>query len=118
MKLLITADLHFRISLVSLVDRTAPDFNLICIAGGLLDMFRSEPRMEQAHETTRLVRELADIVPVADCSGNHDNAGRLVSHDRGRRSTGGSSNLGRIRHHHHVLGRETKLSGWGVAVLI
>jgi hypothetical protein len=25
---------------------------------------------------------LADIVPVAICSGNHDNAGRLVSHDR------------------------------------
>jgi hypothetical protein len=25
---------------------------------------------------------LADIVPVAICSGNHDNAGRLVAHDR------------------------------------
>jgi len=28
------------------------------------------------------IRELADCVPVAICSGNHDNAGRLVSHDR------------------------------------
>jgi Calcineurin-like phosphoesterase len=45
-------------------------------------MFESETRLEQGRETTRLVRELADIVPVAVCSGNHDNAGRLVSHDR------------------------------------
>jgi hypothetical protein len=45
-------------------------------------MFASETRMEQARETTRLVRELADLVPVALCSGNHDHAGRLVSHDR------------------------------------
>jgi Calcineurin-like phosphoesterase len=28
------------------------------------------------------IRELADLVPVAPCSGNRDNAGRLVSHDR------------------------------------
>jgi hypothetical protein len=31
---------------------------------------------------TRLIRKLADLVPVALCSGNHDNAGRPVSHDR------------------------------------
>src|SRR5258705_6102499 len=37
---------------------------------------------EQAREVTSLIRELADIVPVAVCSGNHDNAGGLVSHDR------------------------------------
>ena len=45
-------------------------------------MFKSETRLEQAREVTRLIRELADVVPVAVCSGNHDNAGRLVSHDR------------------------------------
>jgi hypothetical protein len=38
--------------------------------------------MEQAREIKTLVKELADLVPVALCSGNHDNAGRLVSHDR------------------------------------
>src|ERR1700676_3757926 len=45
-------------------------------------MFISETRIEQAREIRTIVRELADIVPVAICSGNHDNAGRLVSHDR------------------------------------
>jgi Calcineurin-like phosphoesterase len=45
-------------------------------------MFKSQTRLKQAREIIRLVRELADIVPVAVCSGNHDNAGRLVSHDR------------------------------------
>ena len=45
-------------------------------------MFKSETQTEQAREITRLVRKLADVVPVALCSGNHDNVGRLVSHDR------------------------------------
>ena len=82
MKLLITADLHFRLHWFRWLIEQAPDFDLVCIAGDLLDMFKSETRMEQAREITRLVRELAAIVPVAVCSGNHDNAGRLASHDR------------------------------------
>jgi predicted MPP superfamily phosphohydrolase len=82
MKLLITADLHFRLHWFRWLIEQAPDFDLVCIAGDLLDMFKSVTRMEQAREIARLVRELADIVPVAVCSGNHDNAGRLVSHDR------------------------------------
>jgi len=45
-------------------------------------MFKSETRLEQARQVRTLIRELADIVPVAVCSGNHDNADRLVSHDR------------------------------------
>jgi hypothetical protein len=45
-------------------------------------MFKSETRIEQAREVRSLIRVLADVVPVALCSGNHDNAGRLVSHDR------------------------------------
>ena len=45
-------------------------------------MFKSETRIEQSGNITRLVRELADLIPVAVCSGNHDNAGRLASHDR------------------------------------
>ena len=64
-----------------LIER-APNYDLVCIAGDLLDMFKSETRMEQAREVTKLIRQLADLVPVAVCSGNHDNAGRLVSHDR------------------------------------
>jgi predicted MPP superfamily phosphohydrolase len=82
MKLLITADLHFRLHWFRWLIEEAQDFDLVCIAGDLLDMFRSETRMEQAREIRTLVEELANIVPVAICSGNHDNAGRLVAHDR------------------------------------
>jgi predicted MPP superfamily phosphohydrolase len=82
MKLLLTADLHYRIHWFRWLIEQAPDFDLVCIAGDLLDMFKSETRMEQAREIKTLVKELADIVPVAICSGNHDNAGRLISHDR------------------------------------
>jgi DNA repair exonuclease SbcCD nuclease subunit len=82
MKRLLTADLHFRLHGFHWLIEQAPDFDLVCIAGDLLDMFKAETRLEQAREITRLIRELADLVPVALCSGNHDNAGRLVSHDR------------------------------------
>ena len=82
MNLLITADLHYRIHWFRWLIEEAPKYDLVCIAGDLLDMFKSETRMEQAREIARLIRELADIVPFAVCSGNHDNAGRTVSHDR------------------------------------
>jgi predicted MPP superfamily phosphohydrolase len=82
MKLLITADLHFRLHWFRWLIEQAPDFDLVCIAGDLLDMFKAETRLEQAREVRMLIRKLADLVPVALCSGNHDNAGRLASHDR------------------------------------
>jgi predicted MPP superfamily phosphohydrolase len=82
MKLLLTADLHFRIHWFHWLIAQAPRYDLVCIAGDLLDMFGSESRMEQAREVKKLILGLADIVPVAVCSGNHDNAGRLVAYDR------------------------------------
>ena len=82
MKLLLTADLHFRVDWFRWLIGQAANYDLVCIAGDLLDMFEAKSTREQAREVTRLIRELADIVPVAVCSGNHDNAGGLVSHDR------------------------------------
>jgi predicted MPP superfamily phosphohydrolase len=82
MKLLLAADLHFRIRWFHSLIEQAQCYDLVCIAGDLLDMFNSKTRMQQAREIGQLIRKLADIVPVAICSGNHDNAGRLVSHDR------------------------------------
>jgi len=82
MRLLLTTDLHYRIHWFRWLIEQAPDFDLVCIAGDLLDMFNPETRLEQARQVRTLIRELADIVPVAVCSGNDDNAGRLVSHDR------------------------------------
>jgi DNA repair exonuclease SbcCD nuclease subunit len=82
MKLLLTADLHFRVHWFRWLIEQARDFDLVCIAGDLLDMFNSAPRTAQAREVRNLLRKLADVVPVAICSGNHDNAGRQISQDR------------------------------------
>ena len=81
-ELLITADLHYREHWFRWLIEQGPDYDLVCIAGDLLDMFRAEPRTEQAIEVSRLLRELATLTRVAVCSGNHDNAGRQVTADR------------------------------------
>src|ERR1700737_51656 len=81
-KFLLTADLHFRLAWFRWLLEQAPNYDLVCIVGDLLDMFEVKSTREQEGEVTRLIKELADIVPVAVCSGNHDNADRLVSHDR------------------------------------
>jgi Icc-related predicted phosphoesterase len=69
MKLLLIADLHFRGDWFRWLLEQAPNYDLICIAGDLLDMFDKKPTREQAREVTVLIKELADIVPVAVCSG-------------------------------------------------
>ena len=78
MKIFITADLHYREHWFRwLLDRAA-DYDLICIVGDLLDMFYREPRLAQAREVSRWIRELAKVTRVAICSGNHDEAGRQI----------------------------------------
>jgi len=79
MKILITADLHYSEHWFRWLLDQAKDYDLICIAGDLLDMFDSEARIVQAREVSRWLRELAKVTWVALCSGNHDNAGRQVS---------------------------------------
>ena len=80
MKILITADLHYRQQSFRLLSRAA-EWDLVCIAGDLLDMFNAEPRIVQARTVSRWVRELAKVTRVAICSGNHDNAGKHISAD-------------------------------------
>src|SRR5262249_46597808 len=82
MKILITADLHYRENWFRWLLTRAGDCDLICIAGDLLDMFYSEPRIVQARKVSRWIRELTKLSRVAICSGNHDNAGRQISTDR------------------------------------
>ena len=82
MKILITADVHFRQHWFRWLIEEGASYDLICIAGDLLDMFGSEPRIAQAREVSRWIRELAKVARVAICSGNHDNAGRQTSLDR------------------------------------
>jgi predicted MPP superfamily phosphohydrolase len=82
MKVLLTADLHFRLHWLKWLIEEGAGYDLVCVAGDLLDMFKSESRLEQASEVKKLLQELADIVPIAICSGNHDNGGRQISPDR------------------------------------
>ena len=81
MRILITADLHYREQWFRLLSRAA-EWDLVCIAGDLLDMFNEEPRIMQARTVSRWIRELAKVTRIAICSGNHDNAGRQISADR------------------------------------
>jgi predicted MPP superfamily phosphohydrolase len=77
MKVLLTAALHFRLDWFRWLIEQVPNYDLVCIVGDLLDMFEVKSAREQACEVTGLIKRLADIVPVAVCSGNHDNAGGL-----------------------------------------
>lgn len=82
MKILLTADLHYREHWFRCLLEQAQNYDLIGIAGDLLDMFNAEPRIMQARTVSRCIRELAKVTRVAICSGNHDNAGRQISADR------------------------------------
>jgi Calcineurin-like phosphoesterase len=82
MKILITADLHYREHWFQWLLAQAKNYDLICLAGDLLDIFMGEPRIVQAQEVSQWIRELGKVTWVAICSGNHDNAGRQISPDR------------------------------------
>ena len=64
MKIFITADLHYREHCFRWLLSRAADCDLVCIAEDLLDMFREEPRMVQAREVSRWIRELGKITRV------------------------------------------------------
>ena len=73
MKLLLTADLHFRKPWFEWVLRVADRYDLVCIAGDLLDMFHPEgvvPQLIYVYEWMQML--LKTQIPVALCSGNHD----------------------------------------------
>jgi len=82
MKIIITADLHYREQWFRWLSDRAVDYDLVCIAGDLLDMFCMEQRVLQTQTVSRWIRVLAKLTRVAICSGNHDDAGRQISVDR------------------------------------
>jgi Icc-related predicted phosphoesterase len=82
MKILLTADLHYRLTWFQWLIDQAPMYDLVCIAGDFLDIFNGEPRENQARVASVLVRELGRVTRVAVCSGNHDISGRQVTMDR------------------------------------
>jgi predicted MPP superfamily phosphohydrolase len=71
-KVLLTADLHYRPDWFRWLEEEAHKYPLICIAGDLLDMFSKVPLGDQQVQVTDFLRRLAGRTPVAVCSGNHD----------------------------------------------
>ena len=73
MKLLLTADFHFHKPWFEWVLHVASRYDMICIAGDLLDMFHADgvvPQLIYTYEWMQMLMKLQ--VPVALCSGNHD----------------------------------------------
>lgn len=72
MRLLLTAELHYRLAWFKWLEAQAVHYDAIAICGDLLDVFHKEPVKRQVQRTTRWLRSLAEKTSVILCSGNHD----------------------------------------------
>lgn len=72
MRLLLTADLRYRLSWFKWVETQAGQYDAITIAGDLLDVFNKESLPRQIKQATNWLRSLATKRKVILCSGNHD----------------------------------------------
>lgn len=73
MKVLLTADLHNRHDWYRWLLTQAKEYDLVCIAGDLLDMFGTDEQGQIDHlRGTWLPAMTATGTPIALCSGNHD----------------------------------------------
>lgn len=72
MKILITADIHYTLKQYDWLMRIGPGFDLVILAGDLLDAFSTvDPRVQIAVVEKYLTR-LAAKTRLIVCSGNHD----------------------------------------------
>jgi hypothetical protein len=72
MRLLLTAELRYRLSWFKWLQAQAVHYEAIAICGDLLDVFHKEPLTRQAQRTAGWLRTLAEETSVIVCSGNHD----------------------------------------------
>jgi predicted phosphodiesterase len=72
MRLLLTAELHYRLSWFKWLEAQVVHYDAIAICGDLLDVFYKEPLKRQVQRTTGWLRTLANKTSVILCSGNHD----------------------------------------------
>jgi Calcineurin-like phosphoesterase len=72
-KLLLTADFHFRKPWYEWLLYVTGQYDMVCVAGDLLDMFHPDgvvPQLVYIYEWMQMLTKLG--VPIALCSGNHD----------------------------------------------
>jgi Icc-related predicted phosphoesterase len=72
MRILVTSDLHFNRPQIEWLARSAPAFDLVVIAGDLLDIARTQSVPEQINEMRETLTHLRSLGPLAVASGNHD----------------------------------------------
>lgn len=70
MRILHTSDLHANLAWLEWIERTAPDFDLVCLAGDLLDAGQPDTIPDQMRKIAAVIGRIS--TPVAICSGNHD----------------------------------------------
>lgn len=75
MKFFLTADLHDNRTWLEWIVDQAPDYDLVCIAGDLLDMFAADEGGQIDYlRRDWLPKMIATGVPLAVGSGNHDHS--------------------------------------------
>ncbi len=72
MKMLVVSDLHYRLKQFDWLLREVEDYDLLIIAGDLLDMGGFASIDAQIVVVLKYLRQLQDRIPVLVCSGNHD----------------------------------------------
>lgn len=72
MKLLLVADLHYTLPQWDWLDATAERFDIVVIAGDLLELNSIVPREAQIVVLRKYLQRIAKKVPLLVCSGNHD----------------------------------------------
>lgn len=72
MKCLIASDLHYNLRQLDWLLAQAPNFDLIIIAGDLLDIANVVEIDTQVLVVSKYLENIRKIVPVGVCSGNHD----------------------------------------------
>jgi Icc-related predicted phosphoesterase len=79
MDILLTADLHSKLTWFGWLESQAEKYELIGIAGDLLDLFSSVDPKTQSIAATAFLRRLSGKTKVAVCSGNHDSIDYLAN---------------------------------------
>ena len=72
MRLLAVADLHYSLPQFDWVLEVAPDFDVVVLAGDLLELSSIVDRRAQAVVIRKYFERLRAVTPLVICSGNHD----------------------------------------------
>jgi Icc-related predicted phosphoesterase len=110
-KVLLVSDLHYDLRkfdwIVARVAGPAPAFDVVVLAGDLLDIASSVPLDVQITVVLNYLERLAGSVPTLVCSGNHDLDHRTES---GEKATAWLTEA--RRHGVHIDGDSFDLDGW------